>query len=452
MTERFEVAVIGGGVVGLAVLRRLAMAGLSCVLLEKGADILSGASKGNSALLHTGFDAPAGSLELACMQKGHAEYLAIREKLKLPLLETSAMVVAWSDEECAKLPGIVEKAHANGVADVQHLSKAGMSAREPRLAATALEAVLVPGEHVIDPWSSPLAYAQQAMAHGAKILRKAEVTAAERKGVDWHLATRAGAISARVVINAAGLFGDRVEVFVRPSPFTIKPRKGQFVVFDKPAAQLVRAIILPVPTERTKGVVLFRTIFGNLAIGPTAEESDERDAASCDTETLERLKDRAIEMVPELAHVGVNAIYAGLRPATEHKDYVIEALPQQNWITVGGIRSTGLTGSLGIAQHVEQLYAQHFGVLPKPPPAPVWTPVPMLAEHKSRPYRSGGEIVCHCEWVTRGEIENAMTGNLPAGDLGGLKRRTRAMMGRCQGFNCGAEVRAMFEKACHGDA
>ena len=126
MTERFEVAVIGGGVVGLAILRRLAMAGLNCVLLEKGADILSGASKGNSALLHTGFDAPAGSLELACMQKGYAEYLAIREKLNLPLLETSAMVVAWSDEECAKLPGIVEKAHANGVADVRLLSKAGM--------------------------------------------------------------------------------------------------------------------------------------------------------------------------------------------------------------------------------------------------------------------------------------------------------------------------------------
>ncbi|MBL8790717.1 MAG: FAD-dependent oxidoreductase, partial [Rhizobiales bacterium] len=361
------------------------------------------------------------------------------------------MVVAWSAEESAKLPGIVEKAHANGVTDVRLLSRADMRAREPNLAPSAMEAVLVPGEHVIDPWSSPLAYAQQAIAHGAKILRNSEVTAAERSGDEWHLRTASGDVAARIVINAAGLFGDRVEAFARSSPFAIKPRKGQFVVFDKQASQLVRTILLPVPTERTKGVVLFRTIFGNLAIGPTAEDCDEREAATCDTATLESLKARALEMVPGLAGIGVNAIYAGLRPATDSKDYVIEALPEKNWITVGGIRSTGLTGSLGIAQMVERLYVQHFGSLPTPAPRPVWTPVPMLAEHEARPYRSGGEIVCHCEWVTRLEIEKALQGPLPAGDLGGLKRRTRAMMGRCQGFNCGAEVRAMFARASHGN-
>ena len=324
MSDRFEVAVIGGGVVGLAILRRLAMAGLKCVLLEKGADILSGASKGNSALLHTGFDAPAGSTELTCMQAGYEEYLAIREKLNLPLLETSALVVAWSEEERASLSGIVEKAHANGVEDVRLLSQIEMKVREPKLGAGALAAVLVPGEHVIDPWSAPLAYAQQAMAHGAIIHRKAEVTQAEHRHDHWLLQAGAQSIEARVVINAAGLFGDRVEAFARPSPFTIKPRKGQFVVFDKPAARLVRAIILPVPTERTKGVVLFRTIFGNLAIGPTAEETDEREAGTCDSTTLEKLHARAIEMVPALVNVGVNAIYAGLRPATEHKDYSLE--------------------------------------------------------------------------------------------------------------------------------
>jgi glycerol-3-phosphate dehydrogenase len=450
MSERFEVAVIGGGVVGLAILRRLAMAGLKCVLLEKGADILSGASKGNSALLHTGFDAPAGSIELSCMQAGYEEYLAIREKLNLPLLETSALVVAWSEEERAKLPGIVEKAHANGVEDVRLLTQIEMKVREPKLGAGALAAVLVPGEHVIDPWSAPLAYAQQAIAHGSIIHRKAEVTQAEYRHDHWLLQAGAQSIQARVVINAAGLFGDRVEAFARPSPFTIKPRKGQFVVFDKPAARLVRAIILPVPTERTKGVVLFRTIFGNLAIGPTAEETDAREAATCDTATLGKLKARAIEMVPTLSEVGINAIYAGLRPATEHKDYVIEALADKNWITVGGIRSTGLTGSLGIAQHVERLFRKHFGPLPKKKPIPQWTPVPNLAEHQIRPYRRGGEIVCHCEWVTRAEIEAALQGPLPAGELGGLKRRTRAMMGRCQGFNCGAEVRDIFEKDHHG--
>jgi glycerol-3-phosphate dehydrogenase len=446
MDKRFDIVVIGGGVVGVAILRRFAMAGLKCVLLEKGADILSGASKGNSALLHTGFDAPTKSIELQCMKAGYAEYLDIRQKLNLPLLETGAVVAAWTEDDLAALDGIIKKANANGVADVKKLSQIELRIREPQLSKSVLGGVLVPGEHVIDPWSAPLAYAQQAIAHGAVILRNTEVTKAEFKNDEWQLA----GITARVVINAAGLFGDHVEALARPAPFTIKPRKGQFVVFDKPAAKLARSIILPVPNERTKGVVLFRTIFGNLAIGPTAEDTDERENASTDSVTLEKLKSRAIEMVPALKDINVTAVYAGLRPATEHKDYVIEALADENWITVAGIRSTGLTGSLGIAQHVTKLYAKNFGKLPKKPPTPIFTPAPNLAEHSIRPYMKGGEIVCHCEWVTRGEIEAVCSGPLPAGDLGGVKRRTRAMMGRCQGFYCSAEVASIFKEATNG--
>ena len=449
MAKVFDIAVIGGGVVGLAILRRFAMAGLRCVLLERGADILSGASKGNSALLHTGFDAPPGSVELSCMQAGYAEYLEIRERLNLPLVESSALVVAWNEDEQARLDDIVDKAHQNGVRDVVRISRAQLHSRETMLASAALDAVLVPGEHIIDPWSAPLAYAHQAMAHGAEIRRNAEVTGVEWANGEWRVANGKGELRARVVVNAAGLFGDRVESFIRPSPFTIKPRRGQFVVFDKPASKLVHAIILPVPTERTKGVVLFRTAFGNLAIGPTAEDVEEREVASCDTATLERLKSRAIDMLPALAGIGVNAIYAGLRPASQHKDYVIEALADRNWITVGGIRSTGLTACLGIAQYVSRLYTEHFGAWPVAP-EPLWTPVPNLSEERRRPYMDGGEIICHCERVTRGEIEAALEGPLPAGDLGGLKRRTRAMMGRCQGFNCSARIAAMFREAQNG--
>ncbi|PZF76547.1 FAD/NAD(P)-binding oxidoreductase [Aestuariivirga litoralis] len=451
MQRSFDIAVIGGGVVGLAILRRFAMAGLSAVLLERGADILSGASKGNSALLHTGFDAPTGSLELACMQAGHAEYLEIRDRLNLPLVRSSALVVAWSEEEQAKLDGIVAKAHANGVADVRPVARDELRLLEPELAPAARAAVLVPGEHIIDAWSAPLAYAHQALAHGAVILRHAEVTGGDFANGAWTLASKAGPVTARVVVNAAGNFGDLVEAIARASPFTITPRRGQFVVFDKQASRLVDAIILPVPTERTKGVVLFRTAFGNLAIGPTAEDVPEREVAATDIATLEKLKARALEMVPALQGIGVNAIYAGLRPATEHKDYVIEALPDRGWITVGGIRSTGLTASLGIARHVAGLYASNFGALPEAP-QPVWTPVPNLTEGRPRPYMDGGEIVCHCEWVTRAEIERALEGPLPAGDLGGLKRRTRAMMGRCQGFNCSAHVEAMFREKTYGTA
>ncbi|MFN4144135.1 NAD(P)/FAD-dependent oxidoreductase, partial [Aestuariivirga sp.] len=316
MTGHFEVAVIGGGVVGLAILRRMAMAGLGCILLERGADILSGASKGNSALLHTGFDAPPGSLELACMQAGHDEFLAIRARLNLPLLETGALVVAWSEAELGKLEEIAARARLNGVTDVALIDAAGVRRREPQLSAAALGAVAVPREHVIDPWSTPLAYAHQALAHGASIRRNAEVRGGRFAQGRWRLDTAVGEVSARIVINAAGNFGDIVEEIARPSPFSIRPRRGQFVVFDKPAAALVNAIVLPVPSERTKGVVLFRTIFGNLAIGPTAEDVEEREIAACDGETLSRLRSHAPTIPPAPTNVGVNKTSPGLRPAS----------------------------------------------------------------------------------------------------------------------------------------
>lgn len=442
MSEQvYDVAVVGGGVAGCAVLRQLALGGLSCVMLEKGADILSGASKGNSALLHTGFDAPTGSLELSCMQDGYREYLAIRERLNLPLVETGAVVVAWNDDELTKLPAIVTQAHANGVADVRSITPNELYLRERHLAPGALGAVLVPGEHVIDAWSAPLAYVLQAMAHGAAVRRGAQVTGGKRVGDRWVLETSSGKVAARVVVNAAGLYGDRIESIARESPFSIRPRKGQFAVFDKTAYALVRSIVLPVPTERTKGVLVSRTAYGNLIVGPTAEDVEERESATVDSHELERLVQKACALVPALAQHTVTAVYAGLRPATQFKEYQIEALPDRGWITVGGIRSTGLTGALGIALHVAGLYARHFGRLDGTR-KPIWNPVPNLCEEYTRRYQepNAGEIVCHCELVTRLEIEAALFGPLPAGDLGGLKRRTRCMMGRCQGFYCSARV------------
>jgi len=179
----------------------------------------------------------------------------------------------------------------------------------------------------------------------------------------------------------------------------ITPRKGQFVVFDKPASRLVRSIILPVPSERTKGVVLFRTAFGNLAVGPTAEDQEDPDTAVLDSRVLKRLIERANAMVPALKAVVVTATYAGLRPATKIKDYVIESLKDRAWITLAGIRSTGLSSALGIAQEVARLYERDFGRLESR--SPRWTPMPNLCEDWPRPYLEGGEIICHCEWVTR---------------------------------------------------
>jgi glycerol-3-phosphate dehydrogenase len=440
-----DVAIIGAGVVGCALARRFALEGAAVVLLEQAPDILAGASKANSAILHTGFDTPPGSVELACMRAGHAEYLEIRGAMNLPLLETGAMVVAWTDEQEAALGAIAARARENGVGDVRALGVAEIRAREPNLAAQAQAALLVPGEHIIDPWSPFLAFVLQAMAHGALVLRGAKVTGGTFDGAQWRLETTQGAVSARVVINCAGLQGDGIErMLLGASDFEIRPRKGEFVVFDKAAAALLRTTVLPVPTERTKGVVLARTIFGNLLVGPTADEQEDRTRANTEAAHLRALVARAVAMVPALAGMAVTATYAGLRPASERKEYRIRADAARHWITVGGIRSTGMTASLGIARHVFRLYAA-FGREHVKVAEPIVPVMPNLAEHLPRDWENPGygEIVCHCEMVTRREIEAALAGPLPAGDFGGLRRRTRAAMGRCQGFNCSARIAAM---------
>ena len=441
-----DVAVVGGGVVGCAVARRFALDGARVLLLERAPDILAGASKANSALLHTGFDAPSDSLELACVQAGYREYLEIRERMNLPLLETGAMVVAWTEEDLARLAGIETQARTNGVGDVSMLSPAQVLARETHLASTVRGALLVPGEHVIDPWSAPLAYLTQAVQNGARAWFDAEVLDGALADGVWSLRTSKGTIEARTVINCAGLFADHLETrLLGEADFVIRPRKGQFVVFDKAASALLRTIILPVPNERTKGVVLARTIFGNVLVGPTAEEQEDRNRAAVDAEALRLLAAKAVDMIPALQRMPVTAVYAGLRPATERKDYRVKADSSRRWIRVGGIRSTGLTSALGLARHVADLH-QAFGDAPfQPVREPLWPHMPNLAEHAARDWQAKdhGEIICHCELVTRREIEGALSGLVPAGDFGGLRRRTRAGMGRCQGFYCQARLGAL---------
>lgn len=446
--ELFDVAIIGGGIVGCAAARRFALAGAKVVLIEKGSDILSGASKANSAILHTGFDAPKGSLELALVQAGRQEYLDIHHDMNLPLVETSALVCAWTADEALKLEGIAEQGRQNGVNRLRLLTSAEARTVEPGLAGNLVSALHVLDEHVIDPWSAPLAYVNQAIALGATVLRQCEVRAGAFGG-EWRLETNQGEIRSKWVVNAAGLFGDHVDARLGFQPeFQIKPRKGQFVVLDKAASRQLKTIILPVPNEITKGIVVCPTAFGNILVGPTAEEQDDRIRATVEHDTLEALIAHGSKLVPGLAQIPVTAVYAGLRPATEKKEYRVIHRPERNAITLGGIRSTGLSSALGLAQHALKLH----GGADRGEFAPKTTPkvcMPNLAESRSRDWQADnhGDIVCHCEMVTRREIEATLSSLLPPGDFGGLRRRTRAGMGRCQGFYCNAKL-AEISKGC----
>ena len=445
--ERYDIAVIGAGVIGCAIARAFTLDGAKVVVLEKAADVLDGASKGNSAILHTGFDAPEGSLEQRCVAAGHAEYLSIREGLGLPLDPCGALVLAWSEEEEARLPALLAQAHANGVTDAAPLTAAEIRREEPHLSPRLRAGFRVPGESLIDPWSAPHAYLLQALLNGATLLRNAEVTGGQHDGTDWHLDTGAGPLRAGLVINAAGLWGDLLdERLLGQRDFTIRPRKGQFVVYDKSAASLAHHILLPVPTEKTKGIVLCRTAFGNLLVGPTAEDQDDRVTAALVPEALAALKARGEEILPALRDHEVTTLYAGLRPATQYKEYRIKAHPDRALITVGGIRSTGLSSALGTAQHVRAL-AETLGHRAAPLADPVTPRLPNISTTAPRDCHAPGHdgLICPCEEVTRREVEAALTGPLAPNTLAGLKRRTRVTMGRCQGFYCSAALATLTQ-------
>ena len=440
----FDVAIIGAGVVGCALARRFTLAGARVLTLEKSSDIIDGASKGNSGILHTGFDAPPGSIEHRCIRAGYQEYRQIHERLNLPLLNTGALVLAWTEQDAARLSAIMQQAQDNDVPDIEQLSAQQITALEPQLANSVKAGLRITHEAIIDPWSAPYAYLLQALENGAHLLRHTEVIDGQFDHRHWHLKTSNGDIKATTVINCAGLYGDQIdERLLGQSTFTIRPRKGQFLVFDKAARELLQHIMLPIPSATTKGIVICPTIYGNILVGPTAEEQDSRSDTAVDSNTLQMLYDNSIRMLPALAQHSITATYAGLRPATQFKDYCIRCHNDHNLISVGGIRSTGLSAALGIARYVYELYQdmghQHQAIDDH---QQVWPQLSSLAEHANRDWmRSGNDgIVCHCELVTRREIQHALSGPLAARSLAGLKRRTRATMGRCQGFYCSATL------------
>ncbi|GLX22675.1 FAD-dependent oxidoreductase [Streptomyces lavendulae] len=452
----YDVTVIGAGVVGSAIARELARLPLRIALLDASDDVGDGTSKANTAILHTGFDAAPGTLESRLVRDGSRRLAAYAAENGIPVEPLGALLVAWDGEQHAALPSLAAKAVRNGYHDARVIPAEEVRAREPHLGPGVLGALDVPGESVICPWTTTLAYATQAVRAGVDLhlnCRVGSVTSST-SGDPHLLTTGRGPLRTRHLVNAAGLYADEIDRLLGHADFTVTPRRGQLIVFDALARDLVRHILLPVPGALGKGILVTPTVHGKVMLGPTAEDLDDKTATGSTAEGLALLREKGRRILPALLDEEVTAVYAGLRAATASEDYAIRAHPAQRYVTVGGIRSTGLTASMAIASHVVDLLAD--GGLPVTG-ARELEPLrmPNLGEAFPRPYRDAeliaadpeyGRIVCHCERVTRGEIRDALASTVPPGSLDGLRRRTRARAGRCQGFHCGAEVRALFDR------
>jgi len=264
--------------------------------------------------------------------------------------------------------------------------------------------MLVPDEHIIDPWSTPLAFAYEAIANGATVLTNHRVVSCVVGDYVTTMTTERGRrIRTRFVVNAAGLHGDALHRAFGLDGFTIRPRRGELIVFDKLARPLLNGTVLPVPTSITKGVLVAPTVFGNVMLGPTAEDLDDRTATASTRAGIDGLLETGRRILPALLDEEVTSVYAGVRAATEHTDYQISAHRDLRYVCLGGIRSTGLTSSMALAEEaLTRLVDCGLGTRPKESIVDIhMTP---LGERNERPYQRGGQIVCHCERVTVEEV------------------------------------------------
>jgi glycerol-3-phosphate dehydrogenase len=450
-----DVVVVGAGVVGAAIARDLSRFEVRCTLVEAGSDVGAGTSKANTALLHTGFDAKPGTLEARLVRRGHELLSEYASKVGIPLARTGALLVAWSDEQLAAFPGIVERAHANGYEEIREVATDELYRLEPHLGPGARGALQVPDEGIVCPFTTPLAFATEAVIAGCELRLDAPLTRIERLEHGFVVEVGGARMTTRLLVNAAGLWSDELDRLAGHDGFTIRPRRGELIVFDKLARPLVEHIILAVPTGTTKGVLVSPTVFGNVLVGPTAEDVHDKTGTSSTSAGLAYLRAEAGRIMPALLDHEVTAVYAGLRAATEHDDYQLSVHGSEGYVCVGGIRSTGLTASLAIAEHVRtELEAAGLSLREKDVPASLR--MPNIGELAPRPYEQAdriagnpdyGRLVCFCERVTHGEIVDALHSLIPARDLDGLRRRTRVLMGRCQGFFCGAHVAALLAGA-----
>ena len=454
MKNTFDIAIVGAGAVGAAIARELSRYDLSIVLLEANSDVGMGTSKASTAIWHTGYDATPGSLESILLKRSYPLLETFMQEVGSPYERIGGLLIAWNEEQLNTLPKLLEKANQNGDTDCYLIDRDEIYRREPHLGPGALGGMFVPGEGILCTFTIPIALATQAVVNGVTLKLNFSVSGISTKD-DLHIiSSNDDSVQARWVVNAAGLFSDEINAHFGLNSYTVRPRRGELIIFDKLARTLVNHVLLPVPTSTTKGVLVSPTIYGNVLLGPTAEDVPDKSATETSANGLKILMEKGKTILPALLDEEVTASYAGLRAATENNDYQISLHAEQRYICIGGIRSTGISGCLGIAEYVTELL-QEGGVELKRKQIFKSIKMPNIGEAFPRPYQSAqmiaedadyGKIVCHCERVTLGELNDTMNSTIPAKNLDALRRRTRAMQGRCQGFNCHASLNVILRE------
>ena len=444
----YDVAIVGAGVVGGLIARELSRFDIKVALLEKFNDVAMGTTKANSAIVHGGFDAQNGTLKAKLNVEGTAMMPEICEKLHVPFKKNGSVVVAFSEKEMEHIKVLYERGIKNGVPELSIIDRDELKRREPNISDEAVGALLSESAGIVCPYELTIAAVENAVTNGVELIRNCEVKSIEEIADGYVLNTTAGDINAKYIINAAGNFSDELAKMVGDNSIELIPRKGEYYVLDKSVGNLATHTIFQCPNEMGKGILVTPTVDGNLLIGPTALNIEDKDDTTTTPEGLRDALQKALKSVPIVSIRNAITSFAGVRAHPVNDDFIIGWCPaSDNFLNVAGVESPGLSSAPAIAIFVREILEEKL-VLTEKAEYTDTREKPVRFRHLSDDERAElikkndayGRIVCRCETITEGEIVDAIRAPGGARDVDGVKRRTRAGMGRCQGGFCGSKV------------
>ena len=465
----YDVAIIGAGVVGSAIARELSKYHVNACVIERDEDVCCGTSKANSAIVHAGFDAVPGTRKAEFNVKGNEMMGDLAKDLDIPFKRNGSLVVCTKEQDPAGLEKLLEKGKANGVPDLKILNRDELLEMEPNLADDVTSALLAPTGGIVCPFHMTMAFAENAYTNGVEFFLNTEVKNIEKASAGYKLSVaknpvgadavkgavpETSTIEARVIVNAAGVYADVFNNMVSSEKLHITARKGEYMLLDKAAGNHVSHTIFQLPGKMGKGVLVTPTVHGNLLVGPTAVDVDNKEAVNTTAAGLDSLAATCALSVKNVPLRQVITSFAGLRAHESKDDFIIgEAAGAEGFFNAAGIESPGLSSTPAIGEMVAKLVADKLGLEKNPDfvgtRKGILRPETLSIEERNRLIKEQpayGNIICRCEMITEGEIIDAIRRPLGARSLDGVKRRTRAGMGRCQAGFCSPRTMEILER------
>lgn len=449
----YDVVIIGAGVIGGMTARALSRYDLKICIVEKENDVAMGATKANSAIVHAGFDAKEGSLKAKLNIKGSQMMEAVCRELGVKYKNNGSLVIGFNDEDLKAIKELERRGKAGGVCGLRVLEKEELLKLEPNLSDEVQCALYAPTGSIVCPYDLTVAAIGNAMDNGAELICNFAVTDIIKADDGFQIKAGDKSVSARFVINCAGVFSDSVAAMVGDTTFDVHARRGEYILLDKECGNLVSHTVFRTPSKMGKGILVSPTVDGNLLLGPTSVDIGDKDDKCTTSEGFAKIIKEANENVKGISLSKTITSFCGLRAVGSTGDFIINS-PVPHFINAAGIESPGLSASPAIAEYITELLkeqgldlCENKSFNPIRPSMHAFRDASIEEKNEIiKKDASFGRIVCRCETVTEGEILEAIRRNPKARDLDGVKRRTRAQMGRCQGGFCGPYITELLAR------